>query len=175
MKTTASLKTLLLFTAATAFHAGAGTLPAPPAAPASTGDWLAGTISPVTNPIFFEDPAIRSEVRPIYMHHRIPGSFATGSGDVNVFAVQLRYALTDRLAIIATKDGYIDISLDNGPDFEGWGDLAAGLKYALIDDRANEFILTGGFTVELPTGSREGVREFPHHWQCGASPAVRWR
>jgi len=28
-------------------------------------DWKAHTIAPVTNPIFFEDPVIRSEIRPI--------------------------------------------------------------------------------------------------------------
>lgn len=43
-------------------------VPTPPITPVS---WLDDTNSPVTNPIWFEDPVIRSEVRPIYMHHRI--------------------------------------------------------------------------------------------------------
>ena len=147
-------RTSLAILAATTAAAFAG--PAAPGTPPTPAyDWLSDTIAPVTNPIFFEDPAIRSEVRPIFMHHGIDSGFVTGGGDVNVYALQLRYAVNDRLAIIATKDGYIDISLDNGADLSGWGDLSAGIKYSLIDDRANQFILTGGFTFELPTGSKE--------------------
>ncbi len=122
---------------------------------AATSDWLENTISPVTNPIFFEDPVIRNEIRPLFMYHRIDDGFITGGGDVCVYALQLRVALTDRLALIAMKDGYIDINLDNGANFDGWGDVALGLKYSLIDDRANQFILTPGLTFEIPMGTRE--------------------
>ncbi|MBL9117687.1 MAG: hypothetical protein JNJ83_21955 [Verrucomicrobiaceae bacterium] len=38
----------------------------PPAAPESAVDWKTNTISPVSNPIFFEDPVIRTELRPIF-------------------------------------------------------------------------------------------------------------
>lgn len=130
--------------------AGKGVIPPPPAT-----DWLDNTISPVTNPIFFEDPVIRNEVRPIFVYHRIDDGFITGGGDVYVYALQLRLALTDRLALIATKDGYIDIDLDNGGSADGWGDVALGFKYAVIDDRANQFIVTPGFTFEIPLGNRE--------------------
>ena len=92
--------------------AAAGTSKAPvPAPDIPTGDWLDQTISPVTNPIFFEDPAIRTEIRPLFMHHRIDRDFATGAGEVNLYALQLRYAVTGRLAINATKDGFIDLNL----------------------------------------------------------------
>lgn len=33
---------------------------------------------------------------------------------------------------------------------DGWLDMATGLKYALIDDKANHFILTPGFTFSIP-------------------------
>lgn len=145
---------LILTLAAAATLARAGT-PAPVCAPVVSEDWLSTAISPVTNPIFFEDPAIRSEVRPIYMHHHIDDGFITGGGNVNVWALQFRYAITDRLALIATKDGYIDIDLDSGGSANGWADVGLGLKYALIDDRANQFILTPGFTFELPIGDKE--------------------
>ncbi len=135
-------------------NAGSTQIPTLPPTP-QTGDWLSSTITPVTNPVFFEDPTIRTEVRPIFMHHKIDGGFATGAGTVNLYALQLRYAVTDRLAIIATKDGYVDIDLDNGTDLSGWADLALGLKYAVIDDRANQFILTPGFTFEVPTGNSD--------------------
>lgn len=125
--------------------------PVPPAAV----DWKEHTISPVANPIFFEDPIIRSEVRPIFAYHRIDSGFITGDGDAQLYAVQLRYAITDRLAFIATQDGYFDVHTDALGDINGWMDLAAGFKYALIDDVANQFILTPGFTFFIPLGDDE--------------------
>ena len=122
---------------------------------AQAEDWKLRTISPVANPLFFEDPQINSEVRPIFAYHNIYNSFVTGGGDVRVYAAQLRYAVNDRLAIIATKDGYIDANLGPLGHQSGWADLAAGLKYALIDDKENEFILTPGFRLTLPTGNKK--------------------
>ena len=122
---------------------------------ASDGSWKANTISPVTNPLFFEDPQIHSEVRPMFLWHNIDKGFITGGGDVQVYAEQLRWAVTERLAIIATKDGYIDFNPTAALTHEsGWADLAAGVKYALIDDEKASFILTLGLKFELPTGNK---------------------
>jgi hypothetical protein len=128
----------------------------------ASGTWLDQTISPVSNPIYFEDPHITSEVRPIFMYHSLPDTFdfsggsAPLGGHVEVYAVQLRYALTERLGIIATKDGYIAMKPDHtlGHSY-GWADLAAGLKYAVFDDREHEWIVTPGFTFAIPTGSTD--------------------
>jgi hypothetical protein len=98
---------------------------------------------------------IRSEVRPIFAYHRIDDGFITGGGDAYLYALQVRYAITDRLAFIATQDGYFDVELKNGASLKGWMDLAAGFKYALIDDKADQFILTPGFTFHIPTGNEE--------------------
>ena len=117
-------------------------------------DWKQDTISPVANPMFDEDPIIRSEVRPIFAYHHIDSGFITGAGNAELYAMQIRYAITDRLAFIATEDGYFDIHLKNGTNLSGWMDTAAGLKYALIDDVADQFILTPGFTFIIPTGSK---------------------
>ena len=125
-------------------------------------NWLDNTISPVANPIYFEDPRVTSEVRPIYMYHMLPDTFhfKGGSvplgGQVQVMALQLRYALSDRLALIATKDGYIEFQPKNvlGHAY-GWGDLAAGLKYAVVDDREKQLIVSPGFTITVPTGSTD--------------------
>ena len=130
------------------------------AANPNTTNWLENTISPVANPIYFEDPKVTSEVRPVYMYHWLPSTFdyKGGSlplgGQVQVMAVQLRYALTDKLGLIATKDGYIEFQPNHTLSHEyGWGDLAAGLKYELVDDQDNQFLLTPGFTLTVPTGS----------------------
>ena len=132
--------------------AQAGTSSKNPVVPPTAVDWKADTISPVTNPIFFEDPVIRTEIRPIFVYHNIDDGFITGNGEAQLYALQLRYALTDRLALIATQDGYFDVHTQNLGDIEGWMDLAAGLKYALVDDQANQFILTPGFTFFIPVG-----------------------
>ncbi len=132
------------------------------AADANKSSWLDNTISPVANPIFFEDPRVTSEVRPVYMYHWLPDSFkfAGGSvplgGQVQVMAVQVRYALTDKLGLIATKDGYIEFQPDHtlGHAY-GWGDLAAGLKYVVYDNQDDQIIVTPGLTITLPTGSTE--------------------
>ena len=127
-----------------------------------SANWQDEAISPVGNPIYFEDPRITSEVRPVYMLHMLPSSFdfKGGSvplgGTVQVTALQLRYALTDRLAIIATKDGYIEFQPDHTLAHQyGFADIAAGLKYALVDDKDQELLVTPGFTVTIPIGSTD--------------------
>ena len=120
--------------------------------PPAAVDWKVDTISPVANPIYFEDPIIRSEIRPIFAHHRIDSGFVSGGGTAEVYALQLRWAVTDRLAIIATKDGYMDLDTPNLGSPGGFLNIAAGFKYAVIDDKANNFIVTPGLTFEIPTG-----------------------
>ncbi len=138
-----------------AAHAGTPVLSAKaPSAPVEAVDWKNHTIAPVTNPIFFEDAVIRSEIRPIFVHHTIDDGFL-GGGSAQLYALQIRYALTDRLAIIANQDGYMKINNNAIANPEGWMDLALGLKYAVIDDKENNFILTPGLTFHIPSGERD--------------------
>lgn len=124
------------------------------AATALGQDWAAQAIAPVTNPIYFESPLAQSEVRPLFIHHRLDSGFV-GGGSVNVYALQLRYAVNDRLAIIATKDGFIETDTPGIGNRDGWADLAAGFKYAIYKDDANQAVITPGLTFSLPTGSME--------------------
>ncbi len=117
-------------------------------------DWTSHAIAPVANPIFFETPLVQSEVRPIFAHHRLDKGFLGVDAYARLYAVQLRYAVTDRLAIIATKDGYIEFNADTLKSQDGWADLAAGLKYNLYRNDEQEILVTPGFTIELPTGNR---------------------
>ncbi len=95
-------------------------------------------ISPMINPVFFEDPRTLTELRPIYIRHETPnrlGTLGLPGGNIQLFAAQFRIALTERLSLIATKDGYI-VSDIGGPlgDLldDGWADVSAGLKYNLL-------------------------------------------
>ncbi len=116
----------------------------------SAQNWEENTITPVTNPIFFESPLIQSEVHPVFAWHRLDKSFLGANVDVRLYAAQVRYAVNDRLAIIATKDGYIEMD----PGSDGWADVGAGLKYALYRNDDQQVIVTPGFTFEFPTGNR---------------------
>ena len=120
---------------------------------------------PIGQPIYFESPFNDSGLRALYLKHNFSEGSALGGGDVTVYALQARLALTERLAFIATKDGYSEFHADAVvPHDEGWNDLAAGLKYVLIADKANDFVLTPGIRYQAENGTRivlqGGVGEF---------------
>ncbi len=117
--------------------------------------WQDQATVPVANPIYFETPLIQTEAHPVYMYHRMNPSFLGVATDVNLYALQLRYAVNDRLAVIATKDGYIQIHPKGSPTLHGWANLAAGVKYAIAQDEAEQYIVTPGITFEAPTGSKQ--------------------
>jgi hypothetical protein len=112
-------------------------------------------ISPITNPVFFEDPRNLTEARLIFLNHKVP--LAAGGGDVQLYALQIRAALTDRLSLIATKDGYI-VS-DNPVVGDGWADISAGLKYLLYSDPASQTLASGGVVYEIPIGSHNAQQD----------------
>jgi hypothetical protein len=62
---------------------------------AQADDWKANAISPVTNPVFFEDPQINSEIRPIFAWHGVDKDMGLGGGDAQLYAIQARWAVTD--------------------------------------------------------------------------------
>jgi len=113
-------------------------------------------ISPISNPLFFEDPRQLSEARLIYAHHIIPDSAPVlRGGDVNYYAMQLRARLTDRLSLIATKDGYIELDSPGTGHVEGWADVAAGLKYTVFRNPERKFLLSTGMVYEIDMGRHE--------------------
>jgi hypothetical protein len=144
--------------------ASAGTVVAEPVAPAPVAGGFETARRPITNPTLFDTALVGTNIHPIIMYHRLPdyvntsvGPVAMG-GDVQIYALQFELALSERLSIVATKDGYVDINVDTKPfwsDQSGWANLAAGLKYAFILDAANQFALSGTATFELPTGNHD--------------------
>lgn len=118
--------------------------------PCGFDDW----ISPMTNPVFFEDPRTLTELRGIFIQHKIPQT--AGGGDVQLYALQIRAALSDRLSLIATKDGYI---VSQNPLIQdGWADVALGLKYNLLKDYCTETLISTGFTYEMPVGTPRALQ-----------------
>ncbi|MEZ6064674.1 MAG: transporter [Planctomycetaceae bacterium] len=116
-------------------------------------------ISPMTNPVFFEDPRMLTEARFIFANHSLPDTLA-GGGDLQLYALQLRARLTENLSFIATKDGFF-VS-DNAVTDDGWADLAAGLKLNLWSCPEEQFLLSTGFTFEFPTGQTRALQGNGH-------------
>lgn len=110
---------------------------------------------PIGSPLYFEDPFINTDLRPLLLHHEFPRDSLMNGGDLTVQAVQARLALTDRLQFIATQDGHSDLEADALPEGEGWNDLAAGLKYAFYVDHENLAIASVGVRWTLSNGSRD--------------------
>ena len=100
-------------------------------------------ISPISNPIFFEDPRNVTEFRSFFWNHNIPA--AAGGEHVNLYAVQIRARLTDRLSLVAAKDGYV-VS-DNPLVDDGWADVSLGLKYGLYRNAREQRLLSARFRV----------------------------
>ncbi len=137
---------------------------------------FAGFISPMTNPVFFEDPRINTEAKFIFLQQKIP--LAAGSGDVQLYGVQVQAALTDRLSIVADKDGFI-VSQNPLVD-DGWADVAVGLKYLLLADACHQRLLSVGVSYELPVGTPRALQgngdgEFHLYLTGAALLADRWR
>lgn len=125
-------------------------------APAGGKRWRERLIEPLSQPTIFESPVIDSQLRPIVMLHTIPDdNAALPDADVRIYALQARFALSDKLALIATKDGYIQIEPSGGGDEDGFADIAGGLKYAFYEDSDAGLIVTGGAIYETTTGDEE--------------------
>jgi len=127
-----------------------GALPA--AADAGFDDF----ISPVSNPVNFEDPRATTELRPIYAYHNIDGDFVTGGGDAHVAAAQARVAIGERLGIIATKDGYTWLNPKGVLGKQhGWNNIAFGVKYSIWRDADTNSLATVGLRYETASGEKD--------------------
>lgn len=107
---------------------------------------------PLGSPLYFEDPFINSDLRVIYLYHQIPKHSELRGGDLNAFALQARLALTDRLQFIATSDNFSHLQSPIIDEAYGYDDIAAGLKYALLVDHENDFLLSTGLRWKLSNG-----------------------
>lgn len=115
-------------------------------------DWRNRLIEPLTSPTIFESPVIDTQVRPMAMIQGLPKGSIFGGGDVKVYAVQARYAVDENWAIIATKDGYVDLNPDAGSSESGMADIAAGAKCSVIADAESGLLVTPGFVFEFASG-----------------------
>lgn len=122
-----------------------------------------GSFNPVGMPFLFEDPHITTGLNFVYVYHSLPSDGPVGpafdGGSFQVVALQIRLAVTDKLAFIATKDGFPAI-FDPGensavrPATEVL-DMTLGFKYALFETEDRDFIVTPALRYEIPLGSKK--------------------
>ena len=118
---------------------------------------------PITNPTLFDLALPTTNIRPIFLKHVLPSQISAGGGkvpfggDVQLYALQFEYALADRLSIVATKDGHVDMNFDNPAfnDSSGFANLGGGLKYAFLRDPISQTAVSGSLTFEFPTGNSD--------------------
>ena len=116
-------------------------------------------ISPAFNAVNFEDPRAITEARFLYYYHEMDDKFVTEGGNAQLYALQLRYAINDKLTFIATKDGYVDFNPNaNVPKNTGWADLEAGLKYTVAQD--DNYIASAQFRYLIPTGDHDVLQGY---------------
>jgi hypothetical protein len=143
--------------AATAFSCSAGETAGKPvkaSVPVESEDiW----VHPITGPYWAEDSFVGNDIRAVYAHHHFPGTIF-GGGNANVYAAQLRLKITPKLQLVAYKDGYMDIDL-KGYKNDGWNDVAAGLKYAFLQDDANKLYSAVGLGYEFASGDDEVLQD----------------
>lgn len=108
---------------------------------------------PLGQPLYFESPFNDTGIRALYLRHNFSDQSVLQGGNVTVYALQARVALTERLAFIATKDGYSELESGLIQD-EGWNDIAFGFKYVAIADRENDFVVTPGIRYQAENGHR---------------------
>lgn len=131
---------------------------AAPATPARGSSGFDSFISPISNFTNFEDPRAITEVRPIFMFHDLANDFlGLDGGEAYLLAVQARFAVTERFALIATKDGYVWLRPHKEipgavTKNDGFANLAFGAKYAVLYDEAKRRIATLGLRYEVPSG-----------------------
>ena len=111
-------------------------------------------VMPVSNPVWSIDPRSLTYVRGVFVNQMIDSQTPVlGAGDLQVYALQLGIALNERLSIIAVKDGFNTLQTRGVGNSHGWADIAAGVKYVLIRDVDNQFLLSTGIIYEAHNGS----------------------
>lgn len=131
--------------------------------PVACADGFAQARRPISNPTLFDLALPTTNIHPIFMYQGLPDRVTTAGGgslpvggDFEVYALQFEYALNERLSIVATKDGYVDLNPDRTLSSEtGFANIAAGLKYAFILDPATGTALSGTASFEFPTGNSD--------------------
>lgn len=112
-------------------------------------------IGPISNPVLSKDPRSLTEVRFLFVNNWIDSLHPLGvggNGTLQLYTMQARIALNERLSLIADKDGYAVLNPSGADEEDGWVNAAGGLKYVLVRDVEDQFLLTTGIMYEMQSG-----------------------
>ena len=109
-------------------------------------------INPLSNIAYAKDPRSMTEIRAMFINNWVPSDHPLLPSDsAQVYAAQIHVALSERLTFIADKDGYAAIGRP-GVATDGWLNVAAGLRYLLVRDVENQFLVSASTMYELQSG-----------------------
>jgi hypothetical protein len=119
------------------------------------------------------DPRSVTEIAPVFGNGWVSSSGPLLAGNMQVYGAALNLALSERLCVGLNQGGYAAADfngkgnglfrdrfglLHNRLDFagqrEGWLNLGGFAQYTLIEDVPDQFLLTAGMRIEVPTGSQ---------------------
>ena len=87
-------------------------------APVASSDGFAQARRPISNPTLFDLALPTTNVHPLFLYHSLPDQINTTlgkldvGGHVELYALQVEFAINDRFSIVATKDGYVEMRPD---------------------------------------------------------------
>ena len=115
-------------------------------------------ISPVSNPVYFEDPRALTEFRPIFIFQHTRESNPVFAGGNNEFLIlQGRLALTENISLVINKLGWTWVDPQGGvPGLEsgnGFSELHLGPKFTFLRNEDCGTIGAFGLNFEIATGS----------------------
>ncbi len=115
-------------------------------------------VHPISAPYYHEDAFITTDLRAWFVQHEFPSNSLINDGDASVVALQVRAALTETLQFVAYKDGYADF--DTGlVDESGLMDVAAGLKWAFLQDWQADLHAAAGLGYEFGVGDDDVLQD----------------
>src|SRR5262245_56747265 len=126
----------------------------------------------LSNPLQNIDPRSLTQIWPIFGSAWVNPIPVLPSGNLQVYGAGLNVALSDRLSFGLNQGGYAMADFNgNQPGLfrgrigllrsrrgfagqrDGWLNLGGFAQYTLIPDVPNQFLLTAGLRLELPSGS----------------------
>jgi hypothetical protein len=114
--------------------------------------------SPVSNPFYFEDPRSLTEVKPLVIYQRVPGSNPNFlGGDIWFYGLQGRLAFSDMFSLVIEKLGAVTIdpqSTKNGiSSSTGFAEFMLGPKFTFFRCEATKTVVAAGLNFDLAIGN----------------------
>jgi hypothetical protein len=129
----------------------------------------------VSNPLQSIDPRAVTAVYPLFGSAWVDTRAPFPDGNFQLYGPAMTVALSERLAVGINQGGYAHASfsrdqlnllrrrdplgrflnVERGGSRDGWLNIGGFAQYTLIEDVDNQFLLTAGVRLEVPSGSHE--------------------